>query len=490
MISKYRLNNQSIEIKSDLAAEFPIYIYLSEKRDYLLYSDSIEELLSSDEVLKPLEVRSESISFLLQSGIVPLPNTIYENIFIVGIGDVAHVHTINDKIEIDFQHTFPFLNENRVEQEHVSESKILELLANATISRIDENRPSYLFHSAGKDSNSIALALAEAGYQDKITCVVHRSKGLEDESVISQEIAKKLGFKHQILYEPTQIEQQDIENLHFYFENIPFPCVDNVTLTYPLYAGQFSFSNSNIIDGSGNDVFMGHIPSKQEFLNQKKFSKLHFLRPFSHFLNSHKVEKLFSTRSEWAGLSGMSFGDTKKILDKAIDVYPHWAKSDKEHKGWDYFDLRADIWGCMVESDKVMRKSRNIAHIYNANIIFPWANSDVAKYFSELPTNVMYSRETLQNKLVLRKMLKSKIGLDSDTLGKMPYSFDFFTILMLMKKELFQEVLECQLWNRVEIEKLFTKLYKNAETKGKDKILVQRVYLISIWFNRNRYIKK
>jgi asparagine synthase (glutamine-hydrolysing) len=490
MIHKYRLHNQRIDIKSDLAAEFPIYIYLSDKRDYLLYSDSIDELLRSEEVVKPLEVRRESLSFLLQSGIVPLPNTIYENIFVVGIGDVAQVYTQDNEIKIDFEHTFPFLNKHREAQKSVSESTILELLAEATISRIDEKRPSYLFHSAGKDSNSIALALAEAGYQEKITFVTHRSKGVEDESVISKEIAKKLGFKHQTLYEPTQITQKEIDNLHFYFENIPFPCVDNVTLAYPLYAGEFNFSNTNIIDGSGNDVFMGHIPSKQELRKQEIFSKFHFLRPFSHFLNSNKIKKVLSTRSEWAGLSGINFGDTKKILEKAIDVYPYWAESDRRHKDWDYFDLRADIWGCMVESDKVMRKSRNIAHIYNANIIFPWTNANVAEYFSTLPASVMFNKDTLENKLVLRKMLKDRLGLDSTKIGKMPYSFDFFTILMLMKKEVFQEVLECQLWDRVAIEKVFTKLYKSAEIKGKDKVLAQRLYLISIWFNRNKYVKK
>ena len=49
MITKYILNNQGIEIKSDLAAEFPIYIYLSDKKDYLLYSESIHEFLSNEE---------------------------------------------------------------------------------------------------------------------------------------------------------------------------------------------------------------------------------------------------------------------------------------------------------------------------------------------------------------------------------------------------------------------------------------------------------
>ena len=43
-----------------------------------------------------------------------------------------------------------------------NENLILEMLAEATLSRIDKSKPSFLFHSSGKDSNSIALALAEA----------------------------------------------------------------------------------------------------------------------------------------------------------------------------------------------------------------------------------------------------------------------------------------------------------------------------------------
>ena len=73
-----------------------------------------------------------------------------------------------------------------------NENFILELLANATIERIDKNKPSFLFHSAGKDSNTIALSLAEAGWQNKVTLITHKSKGNADESEISSKIAKNL----------------------------------------------------------------------------------------------------------------------------------------------------------------------------------------------------------------------------------------------------------------------------------------------------------
>jgi len=159
MINKYNLNTKEFTIKSDLASEFPIYIYMSDKKDFIIYSTSIKELLNSNEVNTPLEITSKGISFLLQSSVVPLPNTVYENIFIVGIGDTARVKTVNNKIEIEFSHKFPFMNKDREEEAEIDEEYILEILAEATISRIEKDKPTYLFHSAGKDSNSIALAL-------------------------------------------------------------------------------------------------------------------------------------------------------------------------------------------------------------------------------------------------------------------------------------------------------------------------------------------
>jgi len=490
MIHKYRPNMQPLTLTSDVAAQFPIYLYLSEKREYLLYSTIIEEILNHQEVITPLALRQESISFLLQSGIVPLPHTIYKDIFIVGIGDEATISTINNQVHLSFTHQFPFKNENRESNNEANEELILELLANATTSMLDTQHNSYLFHSAGKDSNMIAVALAEAGYQEKITCLTHKSKGGHDESEISKKIATQLGFKHQKLFLPTKIEKNELNSINNYFENTPFPCMDDVTLAYPLYATQIEFSNSNIIDGSGNDVYMGHIPNRVEFTKQKLFSKLHPLRTITDQLSStNKLRKLTLTQTEWAGISGFSFSDSKNIFIQSSNVYEYWKKESKQRATWDYFDIRADIWGSYVESDRVIRKSRNCASLYNANLILPWCDATIASYFSTLSENQLFNRKELKNKLVLRKILKEKINLDSDKLGKMAFSFDFFSILMLMINEVKEEILNCQLWKRDRVEELFTKLMSNSH-KEKNQILLQRLYLISSWYNKNRYIKR
>ena len=491
MVYKYHSNNPEINIQSDLAAQFPIYLYLSSNKDYLLYSNSIQELLKHQEVITPLELREESISFLLQSGIVPLPNTVYKNIFIVGIGDNANIKTLENKIQISFSHHFPFKNKNRDSEAEIEEEEILNLLANATKSVLNKERHSYLFHSAGKDSNMIALALAQAGEQDKFTCLTYKSKDENDESAISKKIAEKLGFKHQILYQPKSLEAKHIQSIHDYFENIPFPCVDNATLAYPLYNTQVEFQGSNIIDGSGNDVYIGHVPNKSEYYKQKLLSNFHHFRAITDKLSSNnKLRNITHTKSEWAGLSGFSFFDTKRVFHPTRNVYDYWKQMDKERRDWDYLDLRADIWGSFVESDRVIRKARNLAFTNNANLILPWCDAKVAEYFSTLPEQYLVDRKAFKNKLLLRKILKDKIGLDSDKLGKKAYAFDFFVILLAIKKEVLREVLSCQLWDKTEIKILTEKLFHNSSSNEKSKILYQRLYLISSWYNKNKYIKR
>ena len=67
MIKKYTLNEPAIKLDSDLAGEFPLYIYLSKDKKVLLYSELITQLLNDERVEKPLKVSNEGLSFLLQS---------------------------------------------------------------------------------------------------------------------------------------------------------------------------------------------------------------------------------------------------------------------------------------------------------------------------------------------------------------------------------------------------------------------------------------
>jgi asparagine synthase (glutamine-hydrolysing) len=498
MNNYYTPNQPDQVLKSDLAGELPLYLYWPQDKKTLLYSKSITELLNDSRGPKSLKVSGEGISFLLQSGVVPPPKTAYQDIYIVSIGDTANVHTVNGKVEVTFQHEFPFMNANRLQPDEMQpdEDLILEMLAEATISRIDESKPSFLFHSAGKDSNSIALALAEAGWQDKVTLITHKSKGKADESEISARIAKQLGFKHQILHEVDQLQSGHKQTIENYFVNAPFPCTDNVSLAYPLYAEQIpELKGANIIDGGGNDVYMMTPPSSrdQKIIPISKYiSKLSTLRSF---IPSESIFiPLLRAPAEWCGMGGFSFLDTKNILKGAVNVYDYWNSESKKREDWDLFDFKTDLYATTTISEVHMRKFRNFTDVMEANSLTPFSNETVTKYFAKMPEEYLFDRKSLKNKLILRKILKERLGLDSDAVGKMGWTYDSHSIVIHNWGYLTDEIYACTLWHQPGLVKLVNRLRNRMDGKGwgagASGRLLYRIYLISAWFNYNTFLQR
>lgn len=493
--SALNIKNQSL--KTDLAGELPLYLYWPQDQSTLLYSTSITELLNDARVPKPLKVSTEGLSFLLQSGVVPPPITAYQDIYILGIGDKAKVTTENSKVDIQFSHEFPFLNAKRLQADEMQpdEDLILQMLAEATISRIDESKPSFLFHSAGKDSNSIALALAEGGWQNKVTLISHKSKGKADESEISANIAKQLGFKHQVLHEVDHLQAEHKQAINDYFVNVPFPCTDNVTLAYPLYAHQLpELKGANIIDGGGNDSYMMTPPTARE-LKVVPLSKLtHHASFMRHFIKSESLlSPLMRTPAEWCGMSGLSFADTKNILKDAKNVYSHWKYESNLRKDWDLVDCKTSILTPVTASELHIRKARNFADSINSTLVLPFANQQVAEYFAKMPEQYLFDRKTLKNKLILRKILKDRIGLDSDALGKLGFSYDSRSIVLQNWDWMLLEMQQCHLWKQAGLEQVIARMKNRINGtgwgSGSAGRLLYRIFLLSAWFNSNKYIK-
>jgi len=496
MINIHLANEAPLSLRSDLAGEFPLYLYLADDKKVLLYSTNIAELLNDARVPKSLQVSPEGISFLLQSGVVPPPKTVYGNLFILGIGDTAQVQTVDRKIKLSFTHEFPFLNANRLPEAEMTpdEDLILQMLAEATINRLDTNRPSFLFHSAGKDSNSIALALAEAGWQDKVTLLTHKSKGALDESVISAKIAKQLGFKHQILHEVDQLGMPHKAAIEDYFSHAPFPCTDAVSLAYPLYALQLpAMKGANIIDGGGNDSYMMVPPSRREtrlLPIAKIISPFKFMRSLVN--SESRLNSLFRTPPELFGMSGFSLKDAKGIYPETVAVGPHWKTERKKRSGWDIFDLKTDILTSIIASEVHIRKVRNFSDSINSIFVLPFANVSVASYFSTMPEAYLFDRNQLKNKLILRKILKERIGLDCDKIGKMGFSYDKASVIQQNWTWFSDQILNCSLWDCQEVQRIITRLKKIV--KGKDRsayvatVLLNHLILLSIWHNKNKYL--
>lgn len=497
MIEKYSINDLELILKCDLAGAHPIYLYWPKNKSTLLYSTSIMELLNDLRVIKPLKVSDTGISFLLQSGAIPPPQTIYQDIFIVSMGDKAKISTSQNKVSVEFCNAFPFMNTERLSSYEMKPNNdlILEMLFESIKKDIDTTKPAYMFHSAGKDSNMIALALAEGGWQDKVELVTHKSKGDSDESLISASIAKQLGFKHNTLY-----EIESIQNIHYsyiddYFNKAPFPCVDNVTLAYPLYNYQAPYlKEANVIFGDGNDSYMSTPPSKlQNYMTSvsKITSKVPLMR--SYLDSEIKLFPLIRTPSEWFGMSGFSLKDSQSIHINSTSVYKHWESESKKRNNWDLFDFKTDIYSTVIINEMMIRKLRNFTDVNNSNIVLPFTNGDITKYFATMPEEYLFDRKELQNKLILRNILKDKLNLDSDALGKKGWSYDSSSIVINNFDLIIKEIYDCVFWDNTGVRKVISRLknrlYDKSWSAETSRRLIYRLYLLSSWLNKNEFIK-
>jgi asparagine synthase (glutamine-hydrolysing) len=492
-VTEYVLGQSQLTLKADVAAEEPVYIYFSKSENKLCYSKDLVRLLDSAAVPKPLSVSDRGISFLLQSGVVPPPYTVYQDVFILGVGDKGVLSTKNGKIILEFEYEFPFLNANRSKDDSYDTSyeTIQKLLLDATLKRIDSGKKSFLFHSAGKDSNPVAIALAEAGMQDQFTLVTHKTKRNEDESGLSKEIAKRLGFEHRVLNEVEKLTPHYFDLLEKYFINAPLPCTNNIAVLYPLYAGQYpDLQGCNLIDGSGGDVYIGHVPSASEFKRQK------LAKIFSPFRwvgerqpSSSKIRALTKTRAEWTGLAGLSCSDSREMFKSQQDVSAYW-RSVQQFP--DYFDFRASVRGRIIDTELYMRKARNFCDAFGNNMVFPWANEKVARHFMFMPERSLFDRQGFRNKLPLRNMLKDKIGIDSDQVGKRGYPYDLRGFVLKNKDFVVSQIESCELWSRESSNKVVTELSLKLGDTGRIGVfssqLLYQIFMVSSWYNNCRWL--
>ena len=161
-------------------------------------------------------------------------------------------------------------------------------------------------------------------------------------------------------------------------------------------------------------------------------------------------------------------------------------------KNWDLFDFKTSILTSVIASELHIRKARNFADSISANLVLHFANQRVAEYFSKLPETYLFDRNTLKNKLILRNMLKDRIKLDSNVLGKMGYIYDSRTVMCQNWAWMFSEIQQCSLWHQPGMVNVVMRLKKNVYGTGWSSRfagrLIYQIYLLSAWYNRNEFL--
>lgn len=491
---------ETFSLSCDLAAERPIYLFVSRDQSIALWGQDVELVLLAARDYQSISVDEQAVSFLLQDGVVPPPLSAYEDLYIVSIGISVELSCVHDRIAVRIEERFPFARALEASNSSGATSstpkgfepdRFLDLLASAVSHRMPSDSEMTLFHSAGKDSNTIALALAKAGLARNVRSVTYRAPGRNDESAIVSEVCHKLGFQHEILDIAELNRAGEVTELHDFYKHSALPCMDNASLLYPM-VGRSIGLDQFVIDGMGSDAFIGHIPPASE---QRKAYLAKSLRAFSRvaapFMGTLKAQSVSKTRAHYCGLSGFSGNELSSfypfVTDTGFDTDAHWSAFSQQHSGEGYVNFRARMRGGIIDTEKFTRKIRCAAQVYRWDLCLPWANEHVAQYVFGLPNRVLFDRSKHKNKLFIRALLKDELSLDSDKLGKLGFAFDYYDVLKRNRDFVDAQIEDCALWDdaqvRNELDSLWFASEQNGSLNAHSRLRLHRLFLVSVWAN-------
>ena len=476
----------------DLAGDKPLYVFVSKNKNEALISNSLVGLLTEIKKVERLQINPNGLSHLMQDGFVPAPETIYQNVYMVSIGDRLSLRrNSSGELDVAFDHSFPFVRSGEQDTHSLDVKELFGRVGNAVSSRVSSHSEMFLFHSAGKDSNLLALALSRSGMKERICSMTYKAPGDKDESSIVQSICRKLGLRHEIVELPIGFKAGDQDLIMSYLRDCPLPCADNAALMYA-FLGERIPKNADVIDGMGSDIYIGHIPPRNEYFRQQNWKLLQgFSSIGQKILPMEFLKRLPQSRAHITGLSGFDYSRLRRFYSNAKDCSDNWLRHSKIYSTEDYLQYRARVRGVYVDTEKFIRKVRNAADVWSWNAVFPYLDEDVASYVFALEENLLFDRKALKNKLFIRELLKKELDLDSDRLGKKAFSFDTSALVSFFHP-LFRDILSaCDEWDTDAVMSNYVLLCKRIERNPQNAAfynsLLYRLLIISLWLNVNRF---
>ncbi len=483
-------------IRPDIGAMTPVYLFHSEDRKTVLVDTHLPDILVRARTFGALQVDPEGLAFSMQSGCVPPPKTIYRDVFVLNIGWQAQIERDGDILRISPRYDYPFGTQN-FRGTDIADTAFLDELLNrlsqATQQALDPAMETVLFHSAGKDSNSLALALTENGANVRLVCVEHR--GDDNEADLSANLASKMGFAHQILRtDMSHLTDAPAKTaLHTFFHNAPLPGNDVVSLIYPLTRPQLPSGPLNLLDGGGNDSYMLIPPTR---LDYRKWRGARAIGPLSQLLRGRVVgaslDRWLRSPAEWTGFSGISQRQFYRLTGQNFDTRQVWIDKWAAMANLSDTDRLTQFRAGIVAAEMHLRKTRNFADAIGGRALFPFAQADVIEHVLGLELVDVVDIPNARNKLFLRDLLQQRLGLDSDAIGKRGFALDVAELVSQYKSQIYDEVLTCNLWSRTEAEAYlnttFLKInHQNWSGRNSAAMLI-RLFALSGWYNHTKYL--
>jgi asparagine synthase (glutamine-hydrolysing) len=431
----------------------------------------------------------ESICFLVQTGFVVYPRTIFAGVFLLGIGDVAHVTVRDRALGLRFEVDFPWFRDRSSESLQPDTRRLRDLVTQAT-ARAMEGAPSpVLLMSSGKDSTAVAMGAAAAGSRDLHCLTFVAGRGV-DEHLDARRFCEQFGLRHSAIPLPDQPDVVSRRLVELY-TNSEMPCADQSQIAYHSCLVEAGVAEGHVLDGAGNDVYMGHVPSKRDLRILRwslgRSALTDRLRPL--FDHAARANFFLQTRTEtmFPGYY-LRHLETQRFFSQSVDTAPFWIRTSAAYRDRDIFDLRAVTRGRHYDLGAQVLKARGAVQARRSMLLEPFTDPDLVDYYFNLPQADRFDREKLVNKVTLRKMLRSEIGYDDAAIGKRVFAFDAPGVLLRNRDFVRDEICGCRLWSP-SIAPMVESWLDRLPTRPRFSQALLGLLALSGWVNRARILR-
>ena len=310
----------------DRIGQKPLFYSLGESK--ILFSSNLKSILKYEDK-KRIDIRA--INNYLNFGVVPSPQTLYENIFKLEPGSYLEIDLSNDNIVPKLEKYWDpkkFINDNKFDKEIY-----FELFHNAVSDRLESDVPVANFLSGGIDSTSIIKSLHDQGYKQINTFSVRNKEEKYDESKWINNVVQNYETNHISTELNGDFATRDIlESINIFDEPYADPSTVPSYLLNKLIAENYKVA----ISGDGGDELMGGYRRMSKVLNRKRYGiseKIYNFYP-SYLGTGNKILSQSKNLSSAYG----SFLEDQKLMkllklndfDKFDDRFFHDTKNDRK----------------------------------------------------------------------------------------------------------------------------------------------------------------
>ncbi len=444
------------------------------------------------------KINFKSLARFLHFFYIPCPETIYEDIKCVPVGQAVEINSKEIKFH-QFANTRFGQRSSIADKEKTSEiikeqlPKFEELLVETVRLRTAQSGRTAIFLSGGKDSSALAIAAAKIDPKKYLAVTVGFEDSAVDETDDARLVAEHFGLEHLVLKFSAEDYASSVEE---YIKIQGQPHAEIAGLPLFLAAKKLPPDVGVILDGTGNDYYMG-IPASLRYNIYLKFPVVRFfvkLLPkfLINFLPAKASRGVNFFRKPFREIflywNGWSEEEIKNIFgwDGEFEN-TELAKLVKSRPDWDSTDLKTEAICKIWEPDNAYRKVVAAGNFYGITVRFPFADISLSDFFKTLPSELCY--RGMLNKVLLREFMARYLPKEILEKPKGSFVFNPHILLSADDYQLTKKYLNYEKLKYLKIKDIDTclhliKKYIDGEEKLADK--VWPLFFLSVWVGNKK----